>query len=114
MGHDPLQGHRFILIFPLPHCQTFDVCACSLPTFLKPSFVHGIRADRHAGQWLQDKCEPPVYVSDRRFMKAIQMLQVAAYADGRDSVSDACDGALLAHGSAAHALSICKGQLGDT
>ena len=39
--------------------------------------------------WLQDKCEPPVYVSDRRFMKAIQMLQVAAYADGRDSVSEA-------------------------
>ena len=24
---------------------------------------------------LQDKCEPPVYVSDRRFMKAIKMLQ---------------------------------------
>ena len=37
--------------------------------------------------YLQDKCEPPVYVSDRRFMKSIQMLQVAAYADGRDSVS---------------------------
>ena len=39
--------------------------------------------------YLQDKCEPPVYVSDRRFMKSIQMLQVAAYADGRDSVSAA-------------------------
>jgi len=26
--------------------------------------------------WLQDKCEPPIYVSDRRFMKAVQMLQV--------------------------------------
>ncbi len=37
--------------------------------------------------YLQDKCEPPVYVSDRRFMKSIQMLQVAAFADGRDSVS---------------------------
>ena len=36
--------------------------------------------------YLQDKCEPPVYVSDRRFMKSIQMLQVAAFADGRDSV----------------------------
>lgn len=35
---------------------------------------------------LQDKCEPPMYVSDRRFMKAIQMLQVAAHADGRDQV----------------------------
>jgi MoxR-like ATPase len=26
--------------------------------------------------FLQDKCEPPIYVSDRRFMKAVQMLQV--------------------------------------
>lgn len=26
--------------------------------------------------YLQDKCEPPIYVSDRRFMKAVQMLQV--------------------------------------
>lgn len=37
--------------------------------------------------YLQDKCEPPVYVSDRRFMKSIQMLQVAAHADGRTAVS---------------------------
>ena len=36
--------------------------------------------------WLQDKCEPPVYVSDRRFMKAVNLLQVAAHADGRDQV----------------------------
>jgi MoxR-like ATPase len=36
--------------------------------------------------YLQDKCEPPVYVSDRRFMKAVNLLQVAAYADGRDQV----------------------------
>lgn len=27
--------------------------------------------------YLQDKCEPPIYVSDRRFMKAVQMLQVS-------------------------------------
>ncbi len=52
--------------------------------------------------YLQDKCEPPVYVSDRRFMKSIQMLQVAAYADGRDSVSalslwEAWQAALAAH-----------------
>lgn len=36
--------------------------------------------------YLQDKCEPPIYVSDRRFMKSIQMLQVAAHADGREQV----------------------------
>lgn len=38
--------------------------------------------------YLQDKCEPPVYVSDRRFMKAIKMLQVAAYADGRTAANE--------------------------
>lgn len=38
--------------------------------------------------YLQDKCEPPVYVSDRRFMKAVRMLQVAAYCDGRPAVSE--------------------------
>lgn len=37
---------------------------------------------------LQDKCEPPMYVSDRRFMKAVQMLQVAAHADGRAAVNE--------------------------
>ena len=36
--------------------------------------------------YLQDKCEPPIYVSDRRFMKAVNLLQVAAHADGRDQV----------------------------
>jgi MoxR-like ATPase len=39
--------------------------------------------------YLQDKCEPPIYVSDRRFMKAVNMMQVAAYADNRDQVSEA-------------------------
>lgn len=38
--------------------------------------------------YLQDKAEPPVYVSDRRFMKAINMMQVAAYADNRTTVNE--------------------------
>lgn len=40
--------------------------------------------------YLQDKCEPPIYVSDRRFMKALNLLQVAAYADGREQVRCCC------------------------
>ena len=40
--------------------------------------------------YLQDKCEPPIYVSDRRFMKALNLLQVAAYADGREQVCCCC------------------------
>ena len=47
-------------------------------------------------QYLSDKCEPPVYVSDRRFMKAVNLLQVAAHADGRDVVCEA-DALLLEH-----------------
>ncbi|GLC61752.1 hypothetical protein PLESTB_001799100 [Pleodorina starrii] len=46
--------------------------------------------------YLQDKCEPPLYVSDRRFMKAVRMLQVAAHADGRDQVNE-YDCLLLEH-----------------
>lgn len=45
---------------------------------------------------LQDKCEPPIYVSDRRFMKAVQLLQVAAHADGRTEVNE-YDCLLLEH-----------------
>ncbi|KAK9841968.1 hypothetical protein WJX81_001717 [Elliptochloris bilobata] len=36
---------------------------------------------------LQDKCEPPVYVSDRRLVKAVALMQVAAYTSGRSVVS---------------------------
>lgn len=39
--------------------------------------------------YLQDKCEPPIYVSDRRFMKSVNMMQVAAFADNRSHVSEA-------------------------
>lgn len=45
---------------------------------------------------LQEKIEPPVYVSDRRLVKAIQLLQVAAYCNGRDAVSE-YDCLLLQH-----------------
>lgn len=45
--------------------------------------------------YLQDKCEPPIYVSDRRFMKAIQMLQVVAHADGRTQVRICRDSILM-------------------
>jgi MoxR-like ATPase len=38
-------------------------------------------------QYLQEKCEPPVYVSDRRLVKAVGLMQVAAYTSGRDAVS---------------------------
>jgi len=37
-------------------------------------------------QYLQEKCEPPVYVSDRRLVKSVALLQVAAYCTGRKSV----------------------------
>jgi MoxR-like ATPase len=45
---------------------------------------------------LQERCEPPVYVSDRRFMKSVSLLQTAAFSDGRDRVSE-YDCLLLEH-----------------
>ncbi|DBA78506.1 TPA: hypothetical protein ACH3X2_007993 [Trebouxia sp. C0005] len=36
---------------------------------------------------LREKIEPPVYVSDRRLVKAVGLMQVAAYTSGKDSVS---------------------------
>ncbi|QDZ23934.1 ATPase RavA [Chloropicon primus] len=38
-------------------------------------------------EYLQDKCEPPVYVSDRRFTKCVTFLQVAAFANGAREVN---------------------------
>ncbi|KAG2429170.1 hypothetical protein HYH02_014105 [Chlamydomonas schloesseri] len=46
--------------------------------------------------YLQEKMEPPVYVSDRRLVKSIQLLQVAAYCNGRESVTE-YDCLLLQH-----------------
>ncbi|KAI7840670.1 hypothetical protein COHA_005592 [Chlorella ohadii] len=49
-----------------------------------------------AGNCLLDKCEPPVYVSDRRLVKAVALMQVAAYTSGRSRVSE-YDCLLLRH-----------------
>ena len=38
--------------------------------------------------FLQNKCEPPAYVSDRRLLKAVQLLRVAAYTNDRAEVSE--------------------------
>lgn len=38
-------------------------------------------------EYLQEKCEPPVYVSDRRLVKSVALLQVAAYSSGRTYVT---------------------------
>jgi len=46
--------------------------------------------------YLQEKMEPPVYVSDRRLVKSVQLLQVAAYCNGRDTVTE-YDALLLQH-----------------
>eukprot|EP00193_Tetraselmis_chui_P012111 CAMPEP_0177772146 /NCGR_PEP_ID=MMETSP0491_2-20121128/12044_1 /TAXON_ID=63592 /ORGANISM="Tetraselmis chuii, Strain PLY429" /LENGTH=555 /DNA_ID=CAMNT_0019289891 /DNA_START=116 /DNA_END=1783 /DNA_ORIENTATION=- len=46
--------------------------------------------------YLQDKVEPPCYISDRRLVKSIAMLQVAAYTNGRSQVSEV-DCLLLQH-----------------
>ena len=45
---------------------------------------------------LQEKCEPPVYVSDRRLVKAVALMQVAAYTSGRSQVAE-YDCLLLRH-----------------
>jgi MoxR-like ATPase len=59
-----------------------------------PPSVLNIIADLRS--FLQDKCEPPVYVSDRRLVKAVGMMQVAAYTSGRTVVSE-LDCLLLQH-----------------
>lgn len=66
--------------------------ACEITTV--PDSVINLMTDLRAH--LQDKCEPPIYVSDRRLLKAVTLLRVAAYTDGRTIVSD-FDTLLLAH-----------------
>lgn len=50
-----------------------------------PPAVLNLIADLRA--FLQDKCEPPVYVSDRRLVKAVGLMQVAAYTSGRSRLA---------------------------
>lgn len=38
--------------------------------------------------YLQEQVEPPVYVSDRRLVKAVGLMQVAAYCNGRSQVTE--------------------------
>lgn len=45
---------------------------------------------------LQEEVEPPVYISDRRLIKVVNMLRVAAYTNARDAVSE-FDCLLLKH-----------------
>lgn len=59
-----------------------------------PPSVLNLIADLRA--FLQEKCEPPVYVSDRRLVKAVSLLQVAAYTNGRSSLTE-YDCLLLQH-----------------
>lgn len=59
-----------------------------------PQHVIQLLADLRT--YLQEKIEPPVYVSDRRLVKAVALMQVAAYCDGRDVVSE-YDCLLLEH-----------------
>lgn len=46
--------------------------------------------------WLAESCEPPVYVSDRRLVKSVGMLRVAALTAGRTTVTP-YDTLLLEH-----------------
>lgn len=58
--------------------------------------------------YLQDKCEPPMYVSDRRFMKAVQMLQVRWHCES-DGAPFSTSGFVVArlHRTIAHAYHLC-------
>ena len=51
-----------------------------------PNSVVDLIVDLRA--FLQDKCEPPVYVSDRRLVKSVALLRVCAYTNGRKAVSE--------------------------
>jgi MoxR-like ATPase len=66
----------------------------AMDAVIVPPSVLNLIADLRA--FLQEKCEPPVYVSDRRLVKAVSLLQVAAYTNGRSSLTE-YDCLLLKH-----------------
>ncbi|KAF6260517.1 AAA domain-containing protein [Scenedesmus sp. NREL 46B-D3] len=68
--------------------------AAALSAVRVPQHVIQLLADLRS--YLQEKIEPPVYVSDRRLVKAVALMQVAAYCNGRDSVTE-YDCLLLEH-----------------
>mmetsp|Transcript_21554 Transcript_21554/g.59746 ORF Transcript_21554/g.59746 Transcript_21554/m.59746 type:complete len:571 (+) Transcript_21554:16-1728(+) len=74
-----------------------DIRACKAQALARvrvPATVIQLITDLRT--YLQEKVEPPVYISDRRLVKAIQLLQVAAYCNGRDTVTE-YDALLLQH-----------------
>ena len=62
-----------------------DAASAGASTVAVPDDVLALLSDLRS--FLQDKCEPPVYVSDRRLLKAVALLRTAAWADGRSAVS---------------------------
>lgn len=62
-----------------------DAASTGASTVAVPDDVLALLSDLRS--FLQDKCEPPVYVSDRRLLKAVALLRTAAWADGRAAVT---------------------------
>jgi MoxR-like ATPase len=80
---------------PAMRLSRSDIVSCkeaAVRTVRVPAQVIQLVTDLRT--YLQEKVEPPVYVSDRRLVKSIQLLQVSATTGGRHH-SHACSG----HGS---------------
>ena len=74
-------GSRPLGLDELRACRRASTAAVALP-----EHVVDLLCDLRA--FLADRCEPPVYVSDRRFAKCVTLLQVAAHANGADQVTE--------------------------
>eukprot|EP00238_Polyblepharides_amylifera_P007349 CAMPEP_0196585576 /NCGR_PEP_ID=MMETSP1081-20130531/51182_1 /TAXON_ID=36882 /ORGANISM="Pyramimonas amylifera, Strain CCMP720" /LENGTH=497 /DNA_ID=CAMNT_0041907171 /DNA_START=285 /DNA_END=1778 /DNA_ORIENTATION=+ len=62
-----------------------EVLTSALQTTLVPSDIIELLTDLRT--FLQESCEPPIYVSDRRLIKIVTMLRVMAYTNGRRAVN---------------------------